>query len=72
MDTSNQQTFPWTPTRYIRNRSDQNEVSRKSEVVIVQVSRSSEQSRAEQNRERPEWTSRSPVRMERFLSSHLL
>jgi hypothetical protein len=32
MDTSDQQTFPWIPTRCIRDRSDQNEVNRKSEV----------------------------------------
>jgi hypothetical protein len=37
MDTSDQQTFPWILIRYIRGRSDQNEVSRKSEVSLVQI-----------------------------------
>jgi hypothetical protein len=32
MDMSDQETFPWIPIRYIRDRSDQNEVSRNSEV----------------------------------------
>jgi hypothetical protein len=41
MDTSDQQTFPWIPIRYIRGRSDQNETRRKSEV-----SRGSEQNGA--------------------------
>jgi hypothetical protein len=37
VDTSDEQTFPWIPKRYIRGRSDQNQVSRKQEVSRTEL-----------------------------------